>query len=121
MHKRHPGALNLYVADEDMTERRPPALAAGQARRRRPVQAHRVRHRPARPPVTVTLMFASVIIGSHPADGQDVPARLLLLICALDLRTEIHAYDLKGTGDLPRCARSRTATGPATSPKTWTT
>jgi hypothetical protein len=25
---------------------------------------------------------------------------LLLLICALDLRVEIHAYDLKGTGDL---------------------
>ena len=26
--------------------------------------------------------------------------RLLLLICALDVRVEIHAYDLKGTGDL---------------------
>jgi DNA segregation ATPase FtsK/SpoIIIE, S-DNA-T family len=26
--------------------------------------------------------------------------RLLLLICALDVRCELHLYDLKGTGDL---------------------
>jgi S-DNA-T family DNA segregation ATPase FtsK/SpoIIIE len=32
--------------------------------------------------------------------GKTFLLRLLLLICALDVRCEIHAYDLKGTGDL---------------------
>ena len=48
----------------------------------------------------VTLMFTSVIIGSIPRMGKTFLLRTLLLICALDVRTEIHAYDLKGTGDL---------------------
>jgi DNA segregation ATPase FtsK/SpoIIIE, S-DNA-T family len=48
----------------------------------------------------VTLMFANVIIGSIPRMGKTFLLRTLLLICALDVRAEIHAYDLKGTGDL---------------------
>ena len=68
------------------------------------------------------LMFASVIIGSVPRMGKTFLLRLLLLICALDLRAEMHAYDLKGTGDLePLRARSRTATAPATTPRTSST
>ena len=45
-------------------------------------------------------MFVSVIIGAIPRMGKTFLLRLLLLICALDVRAEIHAYDLKGTGDL---------------------
>ena len=45
-------------------------------------------------------MFASVIIGSVPRMGKTFLLRLLLLICALDIRAELHVYDLKGTGDL---------------------
>ena len=37
--------------------------------------------------------------------GKTFLLRLLLLICALDLRCEIHAYDLKGTGDLKPVAQ----------------
>ncbi len=100
MHKRHPGALNLYVADEDMTEsdRTPwPLAKRGAADLFKPtVFATDPRGRQ----VTVTLMFASVIIGSVPRMGKTFLLRLLLLIDALDVRTEIHAYDLKGTGDL---------------------
>jgi S-DNA-T family DNA segregation ATPase FtsK/SpoIIIE len=100
MHKRHPGALNLYVADEDMTEadRTPwPLAKRGTADLFKPtVFATDPRGRQ----VTVTLMFASVIIGSVPRMGKTFLLRLLLLIDALDVRTEIHAYDLKGTGDL---------------------
>ena len=40
--KRHPGALNLYVSDEDMTQGRPARVAAGKARRGRPVQAEQL-------------------------------------------------------------------------------
>ena len=100
MHKRHPGALNLYVADEDMTESDRvawPLAKRGAADLFKPtVFATDPRGRQ----VTVTLMFASVIIGSVPRMGKTFLLRLLLLIDALDVRTEIHAYDLKGTGDL---------------------
>jgi DNA segregation ATPase FtsK/SpoIIIE, S-DNA-T family len=100
MHRRHPGALNLYVADEDMTEadRTPwPLAKRGAADLFRPVVfATDPRGRAA----SVTLMFTSVIIGSIPRMGKTFLLRTLLLICALDVRTEIHAYDLKGTGDL---------------------
>ncbi len=37
--------------------------------------------------------------------GKTFLLRLLLLICALDIRAEIHAYDLKGTGDLAPVAQ----------------
>ena len=71
--------------------------------------------------VTLTLMFASVIIGSIPRMGKTFLLRLLLLlICALDIRVEIHAYDFKGTGDLKPSPGWRTGTGPATSRKTST-
>lgn len=99
-HKRHPGALNLYVSDEDMTtaEQPPwPLAKRGAADMFKPtVFAFDPRGRP----VTITLMFVSVIIGSIPRMGKTFLLRLLLLICALDVRCEIHAYDLKGTGDL---------------------
>ncbi len=52
-------------------------------------------------------MFASVIIGAIPRMGKTFLLRLLLLICALDLRVEIHAYDFKGTGDLKPIAAGR--------------
>ena len=45
-------------------------------------------------------MFASMVIGSIPRMGKTFAARLLLLAAALDLRAELHVYDLKGTGDL---------------------
>ena len=100
MHKRHPGALNLYVADEDMTEadRTPwPLARRGTADMFKPtVFATDPRGRVA----SITLMFASIIIGSIPRMGKTYLLRLLLMICALDVRSEIHAYDLKGTGDL---------------------
>ena len=99
-HKRHPGALNLYVADEDMTtaEQPPwPLAKRGAADMFKPqVFAYDPRGRA----VTVLLMFASAIIGSVPRMGKTFLLRLLLLICALDVRCELHLYDLKGTGDL---------------------
>jgi S-DNA-T family DNA segregation ATPase FtsK/SpoIIIE len=100
MHKRHPGALNLYVADEDMTEADRvawPLAKRGAADMFKPtVFATDPRGRV----VTVTLMFVSIIIGSVPRMGKTFLLRLLLLICALDVRAEEHVYDLKGTGDL---------------------
>ena len=69
--------------------RRAAALAAGQARRRRPVQAAGVRARPARPGshdhCSCSRRSSSASI---PRMGKTFLLRLLLLICALDVRAE---------------------------------
>lgn len=99
-HKRHPGALNLFVADEDMTtaDQPPwPLAKRGAADMFAPVAFGTD---PRGRVVTITLMFVSIIIGSIPRMGKTFLLRLLLLICALDVRAELHNYDLKGTGDL---------------------
>jgi DNA segregation ATPase FtsK/SpoIIIE, S-DNA-T family len=99
-HKRHPGALNLFVADEEMSAAERPAWPLAK-RGTVDLFEPQVFGTDARGrPVTVTLMFASGLIGSIPRMGKSFLLRLLLLICALDVRCEIHAFDLKGTGDL---------------------
>ena len=73
-HKRHPGALALFVGDEDMTTAEQPSwplARRGAADMFAPVVFGTD---PRGRAVTVTLMFASVIIGSIPEDGQDIPA-----------------------------------------------
>ena len=50
-------------------------------------------------------MYVSGIIGAVPRMGKTFLLRLLLLIACMDLRAEIHAYDLKGTGDLSTVGR----------------
>jgi S-DNA-T family DNA segregation ATPase FtsK/SpoIIIE len=83
----------------------PEALAAAEIRHGRPVPGAAARHGPARPrgarcAVNLTLMFASMIIGAIPCMGKTFALRLILLIAALDKRSELHCFDLKGTGDL---------------------
>lgn len=107
----HPGRLVLWVGDEDLAKsRRPvwPLLKAGTVDLFKPIPFgtdHRGR------PVVVTLMFASMVIGSIPRVGKTFAARLLLLGASLDVLAEIHAYDLKGMGDFaplePVCHRYR--------------
>jgi S-DNA-T family DNA segregation ATPase FtsK/SpoIIIE len=99
-HKRHPGALNLYVADEDMTTAEQPPWALAKRGTADLFAPQVFAYDPRGRAVSVVLMFASGIIGSIPRMGKTFLLRLLLLICALDPRCEIHPYDLKGTGDL---------------------
>ena len=98
--KRHPGALSLYVGDEDMTTADQPAWPLARRGAADIFAPQVLATDPRGRRVSVTLMFASVVIGAIPRMGKTVLLRLLLLICALDVRVEIHAYDLKGTGDL---------------------
>ena len=100
MRKRHPGALSLYVGDEDMTTAEQPPWPLAKRGAADIFQPQVVGTDPRGRRVPVTLMYASVVIGAIPRMGKTVLLRLLLLICALDIRVEIHAYDLKGTGDL---------------------
>ena len=98
--KRHPGALSLYVGDEDMTTAVQPAWPLAK-RGAADIFAPQVAGTdPRGRRVSVTLMYASVVIGAIPRMGKTFLLRLLLLICALDVRVELHLYDLKGTGDL---------------------
>lgn len=99
-HKRHPGALNLYVADDDMTTTEQPPWALAKRGWVNLFEPQPFAYDPRGRMVSVTLMFASGIIGAIPRMGKTFLLRLLLLICALDPRCEIHPYDLKGTGDL---------------------
>jgi len=96
----HPGRLVLWVGDEDMSKaKRPtwPLLKSGTVDLFKPQpfgtdQRGRWEH--------LTLMFIAMVIGSIPRMGKTFALRLALLIAALDPRAEVHAYDLKGTGDL---------------------
>jgi S-DNA-T family DNA segregation ATPase FtsK/SpoIIIE len=107
----HEGRLILWVGDRPMNETTKPAwplLKDGTVDLFKPVvfgNDQRMRD------VTVSLMFASVVVGSIPRMGKTFLMRLLLLIAALDPRAEIHAYDFKGTGDFgalePVCHRYR--------------
>ncbi|MGW1796932.1 cell division protein FtsK [Streptomyces sp. NPDC001984] len=96
----HEGRLVLWVGDKPMNETTKPAwplLKDGQVDLFKPIvfgNDQRMRW------VEVTLMFASIVIGSIPRMGKTFLLRLLLLICALDPRAWILAFDLKGTGDL---------------------
>jgi S-DNA-T family DNA segregation ATPase FtsK/SpoIIIE len=105
IHKRHPGALALYVGDEDMSEAEQPPWPLAK-RGTVDMFEPQVFGTDARGrPVTVKLMMASVIIGSIPRMGKSFLLRLLLLVCALDIRSELHLFDLKGTGDLKPLAQ----------------
>ncbi|MGW8599521.1 cell division protein FtsK [Streptomyces sp. NPDC055893] len=107
----HEGRLVLWVGDKPMNETTKPAwplLKTGTVDLFKPVvfgNDQRMRD------VTVTLMFAAVVVGSVPRMGKTFLMRLLLLIAALDPRAEIHAFDFKGTGDFgalePVCHRYR--------------
>ncbi|MFJ6704590.1 MULTISPECIES: cell division protein FtsK [unclassified Streptomyces] len=109
--EQHEGRLVLWVGDKPMNETTKPAwplAKSGTVDLFRPVvfgNDQRMRD------VSVTLMFASVVVGSIPRMGKTFLMRLLLLIAALDPRAELHAFDFKGTGDFgalePVCHRYR--------------
>lgn len=52
--------------------------------------------------VSITLMFALIVIGAIPRMGKSFFLRLLLLAAALDVRCELHIFDMKlGADFLP--------------------
>jgi S-DNA-T family DNA segregation ATPase FtsK/SpoIIIE len=96
----HAGRLVLWVGDQDMNKARQPAWPlrkAGSVDLFKPAPFgtdQRGRW------VELTLMFTSAAVGAIPRMGKTFALRELLLIAALDPRAQVHAYDLKGTGDL---------------------
>lgn len=98
--EEHEGRLILWVGDKPMNETTKPPwplLREGEVDLFKPVvfgNDQRMRD------IMVTLMFASVVIGSIPRMGKTFLLRLLMLIAALDPRAELYGFDFKGTGDL---------------------
>ncbi|MEW2082100.1 cell division protein FtsK [Streptomyces sp. NPDC005283] len=96
----HTGRLVLWVGDQDMSTAAKPAwplAKSGTVDLFKPVAFgtdQRGRW------VEITLMYIAAVIGAIPRMGKTFLLRLLLLIAALDVRAELHTYDLKGTGDL---------------------
>jgi S-DNA-T family DNA segregation ATPase FtsK/SpoIIIE len=109
--EEHEGRLILWVGDKPMNETTKPPwplLREGEVDLFKPVvfgNDQRMRD------IKVTMMFASIVIGSIPRMGKTFLLRLLLLIGALDPRAALYAFDFKGTGDLgplePVCHRYR--------------
>ncbi|MGW0501796.1 cell division protein FtsK [Micromonospora sp. NPDC003241] len=96
----HPGMLVLFVADKDLSRARQspwPLLRSGTVNLFKPFAFGTD---PRGRSVTLTLMFASMIIGSIPRMGKTFALRLALLGACLDPRSWVLAFDLKGTGDL---------------------
>jgi S-DNA-T family DNA segregation ATPase FtsK/SpoIIIE len=107
----HPGRLVLFVADKDMSRSKQgawPLLKSGAVDLFKPFPFGTD---PRGRAVTLTLMFASMIVGSIPRMGKTFSLRLAMLGAALDPRAWVLAFDLKGTGDLsplePICHRYR--------------
>ncbi|WP_398857363.1 MULTISPECIES: P-loop NTPase family protein [Streptomyces] len=98
--EEHTGRLVLWVGDQDMSKAKKPAwplLKGGAVDLFKPAPYgtdQRGRW------VDVTLMYISGIIGAIPRMGKTFLLRLLMLVAALDPRATLHAFDLKGTGDL---------------------
>ncbi|MFD9486973.1 cell division protein FtsK [Streptomyces sp. NPDC059991] len=107
----HEGRLVLWVGDKPMNETTKPAwplLKSGTVDLFKPVVFGNDQRMGD---VAVTLMFASVVVGSIPRMGKTFLMRLFLLIAALDPRAALYAFDFKGTGDFgslePVCHRYR--------------
>lgn len=96
----HPGRMVLWVGDEDMSKSRQPVWPlrkAGTVDLFKP-QPFGTDQRGRW--VEITLMFISMVIGAVPRMGKTFTLRELLLVAGMDPRAELHAYDIKGTGDL---------------------
>ena len=95
----HAGRLILWVGDKPMSKTKPvawPLLKTGTVDLFAPFP---IGVDPRGRPVTVTLMFALMIIGALPRMGKTFLLRLLALAAALDPTAELHMYDLKGGAD----------------------
>jgi S-DNA-T family DNA segregation ATPase FtsK/SpoIIIE len=96
----HPGRLVLFVADKDMSRAKQAAFPLLKSGTVNLFKAAPFGTDPRGTVVTLTLMFASMIVGSIPRMGKTFSLRLALLIAALDPRAWLLGFDLKGTGDL---------------------
>jgi S-DNA-T family DNA segregation ATPase FtsK/SpoIIIE len=107
----HEGRLILWCGDKAPNKAKPAPWALARAGKVDLFESFPVGTNPQGRAVTICLMFASMIIGSIPRMGKTFSLRVILLAAALDVRAELHVYDLKGGADMrclgPVCHRFR--------------
>ena len=91
----HEARLILWVGDR-VRSKAPQPWVLAKTGRVDLFKAFPVGTNPQGRPVMLCLMFASMIIGAVPRMGKTFCLRVLLLAAALDVRPELHTYDLKG-------------------------
>lgn len=101
----HTGRLRLWVGDQDMAQTKQPKWPLLDAKAVDLFKAQPFATDQRGRWVVQSLMYVSGIIGAVPRMGKTFLLRLLLLVACLDPRAEIHAYALKGTGDLAAPSR----------------
>lgn len=100
----HEGRLVLYVADRTLSEAGLLAWPLEKSGKANVFEPFVLGQDPRGKPVSMTLMYASGLIGAVPGMGKTFMLRLILLAASLDVRTEIHAHNLKGGADLDQLA-----------------
>lgn len=107
----HAGRLILYVSDQPLSQTKQGAWPLASKGTVDLFEPQPIGINPRGQVVHQVLMFASKIIGAVPRMGKTFTLRLDLLIAALDVNAELHAYDLKGGADSlplePVCYRFR--------------
>ncbi|PPK98031.1 S-DNA-T family DNA segregation ATPase FtsK/SpoIIIE [Kineococcus xinjiangensis] len=98
--EQHAGRLVLWVGDRALSAGKPVAWSLAKTGKVSLFSPFPVGVDQRGRPATLTLMYASMVIGATPRMGKTFTLRLLLLAAALDPLAELHVYDLKGSGDL---------------------
>ena len=96
----HEARLVLWVGDKAPNKAKPRPWALTGKGKVDLFEAFPVGVNPQGRAVTLCLMFASMIIGAIPRMGKTFALRVILLAAALDVRAELHVFDLKGGADL---------------------
>ncbi|MGK5442664.1 cell division protein FtsK [Micromonospora sp. URMC 105] len=96
----HTGRLALWVGYEPASQMKQPPWPLLSASAKVDVfKAFPFATTPRLDTVAVDLMFRNYLFGGQPGSGKTFALRDLILAAALDARTEIRGYELKGVGD----------------------
>ncbi|GAA3637027.1 FtsK/SpoIIIE domain-containing protein [Microlunatus ginsengisoli] len=99
-HDTHAGRLHIWCGDKPMSRAKPVAWPLAKTGKVDLFAPFPIGTDPQGRPVTITLMFALMVIGAIPRMGKTFLLRLLALAAALDPSAELHVYDLRGGADL---------------------
>ncbi|MFJ6166271.1 cell division protein FtsK [Micromonospora orduensis] len=96
----HTGRLALWVGYEPASQMKQPAWPLlSESAKVDVFKAFPFATTPRLDTVVVDLMFRNYLFGGQPGSGKTFALRDLILAAALDARTEIRGYELKGVGD----------------------
>ncbi|MCG5464858.1 cell division protein FtsK [Micromonospora sp. MED01] len=96
----HTGRLALWVGYEPASQMKQPAWPLlSESAKVDVFKAFPLATTPRLDTVAVDLMFRNFLFGGQPGSGKTFALRDLILAAALDARTEIRGYELKGVGD----------------------